>query len=125
MKQFTFDIQEKKVTEDYIELKLSTSSLERQDLIDFFPTTDPRWYNLKLRNRADDIKITDKIIVSFDINQIDIEEDFLDKLDKLLYQAKYLDDTVAYNQKDRILSKIKYLANYHYSIESRKAPVAE
>lgn len=117
MKQFTFDIQNKLVTKESITLRLDLSGLEGLDLKDFFPVNTLQWYDLVLRGRVDDIKITDKIIISFDINEVNLEEEYLDKLDKLLCKQQYHQDIVANNQKDRILSKIKYLIDI--------APVAE
>lgn len=122
MKQFTFDIQEKIVRKEHIELILDISNFDIQDLIDFFPWNKPDWYHVILRDRVDDIKITDKIIVSFDINHVMKEvENLLDlqEIENVLNGIDYKGFQFGANQSLRIVDKINYIVN------KLKAPVAE
>lgn len=78
MKQFTFDIIEKTVKENSVKLDLLIGEVKiRNKFTNFFNFYNNKMY-LNLEGE-DNIKITDKIIVSFDINEVDIEENFLDQ----------------------------------------------
>ena len=113
MKQFIFDIDKKEVTKEGIKLLLKP----RGDFQIFIHIDEFKNTHLDLIGRKDDIKITDKIIVSFDINQVNHKDN---SLQNLLSDVKlpFLGHAI-----ETPLIRLRYLIDYY--IKNTKAPVAE